>query len=834
MSEQDGNDNLVPLPPIEKSESLCLHTGNSQIEETKPEALDYNHIEPEDFGLDELKDATNVPSKNITINTIEIYSPPMEKANKSFQDNAKCSDFSKITNKTSMPNEISKKSLAQSSFVYKPFDYTLHGMTDFEHLIDSERNKSSEATDPALSFEKQKEAVEVPTKNSTITAIRAQSFNNKKSIKRLDCSQIDEQDDTLGEEADPIDMFCSTMRNPEELVSMFAADESEISIQDTQEPIDSQEEINYQESMKNAINNQEEFKKSNDRHNESSDLKIGKGICVSHDSLKIAGNVPPIQNSQNDLEESGKGVDTGKHIDTLLKNKTSRLLESSQLSDDKVADVQVFKHIYNDTLESGEIFEDASLEAQQDQIRHEHRASDLEDGEVAGDDNSPSDLPDFLNKKEIKSKLLESGEWSGENTLEDGEISDEDDYEPRDLPQSEESCMPICRFHIRNACSWGNKCRFRHPEPSNKGNYVMFEKKFLPEAPHSNLPAWPALITTSVDAHAHGAKNLNRGPRSSGLNDLDTDPYYSKDQSEASERFALLPTPTFDELLMSQKNYQKRSFRSTARTSKLRPIAWESRLSSSSPSMTWRESHSDSSSPEGSPRRRGRHIRSTIRTTTTPSLPCRHSLKRHRTASLSRSSACKIRGPRTPSCSPPRRSSIVARPEPKRQRPSKSTISSSESSESSSYESTTESSDEVSSSSESDSRGTSSRRTGITSQTALGASAKKASRNSEKLSSRAQTSSSKNQEISTPQRRSRSSTSKSHTQTYSKSSTNTPARNPLKVIPNAPKKHHSAVDNSYSVKKKQSRQEYLLLQLLRVEAQIAKKKKQRMKALKRS
>ncbi|KAI8038018.1 hypothetical protein M5D96_009059 [Drosophila gunungcola] len=613
MSEQDGNDNLVPLTPIEKSEDLCLHTGNSQIEENKPEALDYSHIESEEFGLDELKDATNVPSKNITINTIEIYSSPMEKANKRLLDNAKCSDFSKSANNTSMPNEISKSSLAQSSFVYKPFDNTLHGMTDFEHSIDSERNESSEATDPALSFEKQKDAVEVPTNNSTITAIKGQSLSNKKSIKALDCSQLDDQDGALGEEADPIDMFCSTMRNPEELVSMFAADESEISTQDTLETIGSQEkEINYQDSMKNAIRNQEEFKKCNAKTtnketqldkddrlgaqpNESSDLKNGKGI---DDSLKIADNVPPIQNSKNDLEESGKGVDTGKHIDTLVKNKTSSLLESSKLSDDKAADVQVFKHTFNDTLESGEIFDDASLEAQQDHIRHEHRASDLEDGEVAGDDNSPSDLPDFLNKKnpeermkankkdEIKSKLLESGEWSEENTLEDGEISDKDDNDPRDLPKSEESGMPICRFHIRNACSWGNKCRFRHPEQSNKGNYVMFEKKLLPVAPASSLP---------------GTKNRSRRPRSSGLNDMDTDPYYSKDQPEASERLALLPTPTFDELLMSQKNYQKRSVRSTARTSKLRPIAWESRLSSSSPSTTWRESHSDSSSPEGSP-----------------------------------------------------------------------------------------------------------------------------------------------------------------------------------------------------------------------------------------
>ncbi|EDW49733.1 GM16121 [Drosophila sechellia] len=65
-----------------------------------------------------------------------------------------------------------------------------------------------------------------------------------------------------------------------------------------------------------------------------------------------------------------------------------------------------------------------------------------------------------------------------------------------------------------------------------------------------------------------------------------------------------------------------------------------------------------------------------------------------------------------------------------------------------------------------------------------------------------------------------------------KLSTKTPLRNPPNVLPNAPKKPHSILESSYSIKKKQDRQKRLLMQLLRVEQQIAKKKKHRMKAFK--
>jgi len=51
-------------------------------------------------------------------------------------------------------------------------------------------------------------------------------------------------------------------------------------------------------------------------------------------------------------------------------------------------------------------------------------------------------------------------------------------------------------------------------------------------------------------------------------------------------------------------------------------------------------------------------------------------------------------------------------------------------------------------------------------------------------------------------------------------------------MPNAPKKPRSAMDTSYSAKKKMSRQKYLLMQLLHVEEQIAKKKKRRLKTAK--
>lgn len=64
--------------------------------------------------------------------------------------------------------------------------------------------------------------------------------------------------------------------------------------------------------------------------------------------------------------------------------------------------------------------------------------------------------------------------------LEDGELFGEDNEVSSNTIKKEDNRMPICRYHIRNCCIWGQNCRFRHPNLNRLGKYVMFEKKCLP------------------------------------------------------------------------------------------------------------------------------------------------------------------------------------------------------------------------------------------------------------------------------------------------------------------------------------------------------------------
>lgn len=96
---------------------------------------------------------------------------------------------------------------------------------------------------------------------------------------------------------------------------------------------------------------------------------------------------------------------------------------------------------------------------------------------------------EFLESGELADSTLEPGQLldrtkpaSKGSDLEDGEVSGEDDdvkSNPTDVFQAD---VPICRFYVRSACTWGRNCRFRHPEPSPKGKYQMFENKVLPVA----------------------------------------------------------------------------------------------------------------------------------------------------------------------------------------------------------------------------------------------------------------------------------------------------------------------------------------------------------------
>ncbi|XP_016963218.2 dentin sialophosphoprotein [Drosophila biarmipes] len=849
MSKSGENDKSLSRSPKSISVDLSVGIGNSLIDEERNgnemDKLDCRRRASTDMDSVGISVPSTVEVKEP--NLIKNYSTSKEQADNSIVDDSSCHNVSKTPMNASLPNGVSNHALSPSSFVYKPYDYTLHGLTDFESTICSVGKDYSELTS-CTSF--------INNQNDTFD-----------SIKTPDTSLLENRATSLGKADDVIDIFSSTMRNPEEMISLFPADDSGISNKSRAETTDSVKENNGQSVIENYEDNPEESKKSSDKKNcndtlleylmevtefsenipSQSQRSVFRQKASSTDSvviktLKNRNLQKHKENLQNNFEEMGSTVDKERI-------QPSHLLESGNLSKDTTLEIQrdnkaldvkgpkinaeelsksVGKGTINVTLEPGELSEDTNLEEQQKQPAH--RISDVEDGEISGEENEdPNDSSKEMRVcqsiEQESSKLKKCGEF-GENTIseaqndclrspdmEDGEVSgDDDDYNvPTGDHEKDDSVIPICRFHIRNACYWGSNCRFRHPKiTNNKGNYEMFEKKVLPGTV-TIPPVWRSFTAPRADTYQTSQADKVTWrlgiPTKADLNDMDNDPYYTP---EGHQRAPLLPTPTFDELLMAQKN-QNRKVRQPPMPSRPRLITWESRLSISSPSP----------SPSVSPSRLSEATRSTLQTTSAS----RHSIKRARSPSPLRSVVNIIRGPRTPSCSPPRRVSAIVRPEPKPQYLSNNSDDCSDSSESTSYESTTESSDEISSSSESDAREACSKRAWKASTSSSRSSEKHASINEGASSSKR-----------AERRRSRSSTSKSrkksHTQTPPKSSTKTPTRNPLKVMPNAPKKPRNAEDSSYSTKKKMTRQEYLLMQLLRVEEQIAKKKQKRLKASK--
>ncbi|EDX05774.1 GD21622 [Drosophila simulans] len=458
-------------------------------------------------------------------------------------------------------------------------------------------------------------------------------------------------------------------------------------------------------------------------------------------------------------------------------------------------------------LEPGELSEDDTSEAQK--VRCAYKTSDLEDGEVSCEG---LDVPHNLIKKtslcqfdntifkkrnisvDKKVSRLESCELFEDTfstpqhdqvesvDLEDGELFGEDNEVSSNTIKKEDNRMPFCRYHIRNSCIWGQNCRFRHPNLNKLGKYVMFEKKCLPVPTVTFPPARDTYPMAVIETMSRMPESLDI---SFGMNNMDNDPYYTQNEPEVDKRAPLLQTPTFSELLTEQKQYHNS-------------------LAGNRPIRT------------PPPARYSRNLRSTVQANRSSFLTCLE--KRDRSPRLPRYSASKNPQPQISLSNIRRPSSIIVRLERKRQRLSDSTFSSSDSSESSSYESTTESTDDVSSFSESDARGEKN------SSSSLGIPIKNMKRNEEKFSSDAV--------AKFTAKRPHSPKFRNQKQTFSKLSTKTPLRNPPNVLPNAPKKPHSILESSYSIKKKQDRQKRLLMQLLRVEQQIAKKKKHRMKAFK--
>lgn len=285
---------------------------------------------------------------------------------------------------------------------------------------------------------------------------------------------------------------------------------------------------------------------------------------------------------------------------------------------------------------------------------------------------------------------------------------------------------------------------------------------------------------------------------------------------------------------MTQMNYSQpveldRSIPSPEKPIKSKPIVWQSRLYRGSPcSTTLPKSPSRARSLSVSPPRYAKHVRLEIGSTDMSSLACKPCLKRYRLPSPPRPSVARIRGPRTPSCSPPRRPSVKIRAVPKRQSRTTFLSSSTDSSESSSYKSTTESSDESSSSSESDRVHRSRRSRRIDRSLFKKQSSRIPAKSTSKSSARSARSgqiewcSLRRQEPSTSSRTSRHITTskklKHSPRSPKKLSPRTPDRAPPRATTKAPRKPR--IDGSNP-----GRREYLIMKLMEVEEQIANKKK---------
>ncbi|KMY91407.1 uncharacterized protein LOC6733112 isoform X2 [Drosophila simulans] len=614
-----------------------------------------------------------------------------------------------LSKSLSVRKAVPQTSSSQSSFVYKPFDYTLHGLTDFDSTMSSARTSSSQSQD----------------------LLRKENYRFESSATGLD------------DDGDSNDIFCSTMKDPQDIPT-FLSDECEIDSMDSPK------------KNKNPQNRPAKFT-----------------ITAYEDNAK---------DHFSDLEQNRvQPVDKGLYV------------KESEKGSDHFICQQHKKNI----LEPGELSEDDTSEAQK--VRCAYKTSDLEDGEVSCEG---LDVPHNLIKKtslcQFDNTIFKKRNISVDKKhdqvesvdLEDGELFGEDNEVSSNTIKKEDNRMPFCRYHIRNSCIWGQNCRFRHPNLNKLGKYVMFEKKCLPVPTVTFPPVWSTCVLPARDTYPMAViETMSRMPESLdisfGMNNMDNDPYYTQNEPEVDKRAPLLQTPTFSELLTEQKQYHNS-------------------LAGNRPIRT------------PPPARYSRNLRSTVQANRSSFLTCLE--KRDRSPRLPRYSASKNPQPQISLSNIRRPSSIIVRLERKRQRLSDSTFSSSDSSESSSYESTTESTDDVSSFSESDARGEKN------SSSSLGIPIKNMKRNEEKFSSDAV--------AKFTAKRPHSPKFRNQKQTFSKLSTKTPLRNPPNVLPNAPKKPHSILESSYSIKKKQDRQKRLLMQLLRVEQQIAKKKKHRMKAFK--
>ncbi|XP_023033954.2 zinc finger CCCH domain-containing protein 18 [Drosophila willistoni] len=321
-------------------------------------------------------------------------------------------------------------------------------------------------------------------------------------------------------------------------------------------------------------------------------------------------------------------------------------------------------------------------------------------------------------KSEVKENARECGEYgivakeelsnqSVKEELEDGEVSADDENDKSTATSLD--TQNICRFFLRKACTWGSKCRFEHPTSKDYGNYVMFEKKELPVSfpPVVYSPAWAAYssnITTSLensfDSNLLSVKQmmqkagyfpptLNRKFQESPAMTFSFNNsayYYPQNQpSSPGERVTLLPTPStsVSEIKIPRASTPLRKSRSPKLLPNHHQKAADERMPSKSRNSKRKSRRSRSSSSSSS------SISSSESSSDPQASGRSHQRKSRYFTSKSMKTRCQrshIRGPRTPSLSPPRASARNVINAPRKRRLISSSSSSSKDSSSTSYD----------------------------------------------------------------------------------------------------------------------------------------------------
>lgn len=279
------------------------------------------------------------------------------------------------------------------------------------------------------------------------------------------------ENSATGLDDDSNDILSSTMKDPQDILSFFS-DECEIdnldSLKKNKNP--------QNRPAKFTITAYKDIGKDN-----LSDFEVTNLIDGSHKNIYIGATQYKLKAQQNQVQPVDKGF---------------CVKVSKEGSDQQQK---------NNILEPGELSEDDTSESQK--VRCDYKTSDMEDGEVSCEDfDAP---PNLIKKKSLcqfdntsfekknvsvdkKVSKLESCELFEDTfstpqhdpvesvDLEDGELFGEDNEVSSNTIKKEDNRMPICRYHIRNCCIWGQNCRFRHPNLNRLGKYVMFEKKCLP------------------------------------------------------------------------------------------------------------------------------------------------------------------------------------------------------------------------------------------------------------------------------------------------------------------------------------------------------------------